>query len=268
VAFPKILMLALSPIQYLLGALSGGAVGMSLGLFGGGGSILAVPLLVYLVGLTDPHIAIGTSAVAVALNAAANLVVHARRGNVAWRCALIFSAAGVVGAALGSIAGKALDGQHLLLLFALLMLGVAALMFVTRDRTESPSVACTFENAPKTLAFGAGTGAVAGFFGIGGGFLVVPGLVAATGMSMLTAVGSSLVAVTAFGLTTAASYSISGLVDWPLALVFLAGGVLGGTFGALAAARMAPRKGVLNLTFTGLLVIVAAYMALRAIAAV
>lgn len=259
-------MLALTPLQYLLGALSGSAVGLSLGLFGGGGSILAVPLLVYLVGLADPHIAIGTSAVAVAANAATNLIVHARRRNVVWRCALIYSAAGVVGAALGSIAGKALDGQHLLLLFSLLMFAVAAMMFLTRNRTENPAVTCTLENAPRTLAFGAGSGAVAGFFGIGGGFLIVPGLVAATGMSLLNAVGSSLVAVTAFGLTTAVSYGASGLVDWPLALVFVLGGALGGMLGALAAGRMARRRGTLNIAFTGLIVAVAAYMGLRALA--
>ncbi|MBN9348076.1 MAG: sulfite exporter TauE/SafE family protein [Devosia sp.] len=260
-------MIALSPIQYLLGALSGSAVGLSLGLFGGGGSILAVPLLVYLVGLSDPHVAIGTSAVAVAANALSNLVVHARRGNVAWRCALIYSAAGVVGAALGSIVGKALDGQHLLLLFSLLMFAIAALMFLSRNRQEKAAVACTLENAPKTLAFGAGTGAVAGFFGIGGGFLIVPGLVAATGMSLLSAVGSSLVAVSAFGLTTAVSYGASGLVDWPLAAVFVACGAVGGRLVALAAGHLARRRGALNTAFTALIVIVATYMSIRAIGA-
>ena len=260
-------MIALTPIQYLLGALSGSAVGLSLGLFGGGGSILAMPLLVYLVGLSDPHVAIGTSAVAVAANALTNLVPHARRGNVAWRCALIYSAAGVLGATLGSIIGKALNGQHLLLLFALLMFAVAAMMFFSRNRRENTAVVCTVENAPKTLAFGAGTGIVAGFFGIGGGFLIVPGLVAATGMSLLNAVGSSLVAVGAFGLTTAISYSASGLVDWPLAAAFVAGGAVGGSLGALAANQLARRRGTLNTAFTALIVVVATYMSIRAIAA-
>lgn len=260
-------MFALTPLQYLLGAVSGGAVGVSLGLFGGGGSILAVPLLVYLVGVADPHIAIGTSAVAVAANALTNLFVHARRRNVAWRCALVYSAAGVAGAALGSIAGKALDGQHLLLLFSLLMFGVAGMMFLTRNRRESTAAACTLANAPKTLAYGAGTGVVAGFFGIGGGFLIVPGLLAATGMSLLNAVGTSLVAVTAFGLTTAVSYGASGLVDWPLAAVFIVGGAAGGSVGAFAASQLAKRPGALNNAFTALIVIVAAYMSIRALAA-
>jgi uncharacterized membrane protein YfcA len=261
------LAFTLTPLQYLLGALSGSAVGLSLGLFGGGGSILAVPLLVYVVGLANPHIAIGTSAVAVAANAATNLIVHARRGNVVWRCALIYSLAGVAGAALGSIAGKALDGSHLLLLFALLMFVVAGMMFVTRNRKETEAVACTVENAPRTMGFGFGSGAIAGFFGIGGGFLIVPGLVAATGMSLLHAVGSSLVAVTAFGLTTAVSYGMSGLVDWPLAIVFVGGGAIGGMLGALVASQMARRRGALNYAFVGLIVIVAGYMTVRSIMA-
>ena len=100
----------LEPIQYLLGLFSGGLVGFTLGLFGGGGSILAVPLMVYLVGVSSPHLAIGTSALAVAANAATNLITHARSGNVRWRCAAIYSAAGIAGAFLGSTLGKALDG--------------------------------------------------------------------------------------------------------------------------------------------------------------
>src|SRR5690606_30482063 len=80
----------LEPVQFLLGAVSGGVVGFTLGLFGGGGSILAVPLMVYLVGVPLPHVAIGTSAFAVAVNAAFNLFAHARRGNVIWRCAIMY----------------------------------------------------------------------------------------------------------------------------------------------------------------------------------
>src|ERR1700761_4123223 len=107
-------------VQYGLGAASGVFVGFTLGLVGGGGSILAVPLIVYLVGVSDPHLAIGTSAVAVAANAAINLVTHARAGTVKWRCASLFALSGVVGAFIGSTIGKAIDGQKLLFLFALL----------------------------------------------------------------------------------------------------------------------------------------------------
>ena len=118
----------LSLTQGALGLASGSLVGFSLGLVGGGGSILAVPLLVYLVGVSDPHAAIGTSAIAVAANAAANLANHARAGNVKWRCASVFAAAGVAGAFLGSTLGKIVEGQKLLALFAIVMMVVGGLM--------------------------------------------------------------------------------------------------------------------------------------------
>jgi uncharacterized protein len=102
--------MVLSMMQTALAVISGSIVGYSLGLVGGGGSILAVPLLVYVVGLDNPHVAIGTSAIAVALNAATNLAMHARAENVKWRCALVFAAAGIVGDYFGSTLGK-MDGR-------------------------------------------------------------------------------------------------------------------------------------------------------------
>ncbi|MBU1306105.1 MAG: sulfite exporter TauE/SafE family protein [Alphaproteobacteria bacterium] len=257
----------LEPIQYILGALSGSLVGFTLGLFGGGGSILAVPLMVYVVGVPVAHMAIGTSAFAVAANAASNLVAHARRGNVLWRCAIIYTIAGVAGAFVGSTLGKAMDGDKLLFLFAMLMLVVGVLMFRGRGDLGTPGVACNREKVPKVLGFGALTGALSGFFGIGGGFLIVPGLVASTGMPMLSAIGSSLVAVTAFGLTTAISYAFSGFVDWPLAAVFIGGGVLGGLVGTRVAGLLSERKGVLKSAFAGLVIVVAIYMAARTVGA-
>jgi uncharacterized membrane protein YfcA len=235
-------------------------VGFTLGLVGGGGSILAVPLMVYLVGVPTPHVAIGTSALAVAVNAAANLVPHARAGNVKWRCAGIFAAAGVAGAWAGSSLGKAFDGDRLLFLFALLMLVVGTLMLKGRDAIGNPAVRLNRENAPRIIGFGAVTGLFSGFFGIGGGFLIVPGLIASSGMPMLNAVASSLVAVTAFGLTTSVNYARSGLIDWPLAAAFIAGGILGGLVGTLAARRLSARKGLLNSIFAGLIFAVAGYM--------
>ena len=130
--------LIISTMQGVLGLASGALVGFSLGLVGGGGSILAVPLMVYVVGVSDPHLAIGTSAIAVAANAALNLSNHARNGTVRWSCALMFAAAGMVGAFIGSIFGKMLDGQKLLALFALLMLVIAVLMLKTRTRIGVP----------------------------------------------------------------------------------------------------------------------------------
>ena len=252
--------LTLTAIQYLLGAGAGSIVGFSLGLVGGGGSILAVPLMVYLVGVTNPHVAIGTSALAVAATAGVNLIGHARRGNVKWRCAGLFAAAGVVGAYFGSTLGKAFDGQKLLALFAILMLVIAALMLRARSTEGDAAVVLNRGNAPKLLGTGGITGLLSGFFGIGGGFLIVPGLMASTRMPILYAVGSSLVAVTVFGLTTALNSARSGLVDWGLAGVFIAGGVVGGLLGGRLASRLSARKGMLNLVFAGLIIVVAIYM--------
>jgi uncharacterized membrane protein YfcA len=259
--------LTLTLVQYLLGIGSGALVGFVLGLVGGGGSILAVPLIVYLVGVKNPHLAIGTSAFAVAANAATGLVHHARAGHVQWRCAGLFALCGIAGAAAGSTLGKAFDGHKLLFLFALLMIGVGVLMLRRRAIPDNSEVKLGRENAGKLVGYGLGTGAFAGFFGIGGGFLIVPGLIAATGMSMISAVGSSLVAVTAFGLTTAINYSLSGLVDWALAFAFIGGGFIGSLAGTQLAQRLSTERGRLAAVFAVLIFIVAAYMLWKSAAA-
>lgn len=257
----------LDPIHSALGLGAGGLVGFTLGLVGGGGSILAVPLMVYLVGVAQPHVAIGTSALAVAANAVTNLAIHARQGTVKWRCAAMFALAGVLGAFAGSSLGKALDGQKLLFLFALLMLGVGAIMLKKRNDPGLPDVQCRRENAPRVMGFGLGTGLFSGFFGIGGGFLIVPALMASTAMPMRNAVGSSLLAVTAFGLTAAGNYALSGLVDWWLAALFIAGGAVGGLAGAALSKRLSATKGALNMLFAALILVVALYMLWRSAAA-
>lgn len=257
----------LDTIQYVLGAGSGVLVGFVLGLVGGGGSILAVPLMVYLVGVPSPHVAIGTSAFAVAVNAATGLASHAQAGTVKWRCAAMFAAAGVAGALVGSSAGKAFDGERLLFLFAIVMVVVGILMLRGRGKSGNPDAGCDRKNARKVLGYGLGTGAFSGFFGIGGGFLIVPGLVASTGMPMINAIGSSLVAVTAFGLTTSLNYALSGLVDWLLAAAFIGGGVLGGVAGARLAKRLSGAHGRLTTIFAILIFVVAAYMLWKSAAA-
>ena len=250
----------------MLGAGSGSLVGFSLGLVGGGGSILAVPLLVYVVGVSSPHIAIGTSAVAVAVNAALGLFGHARAGTVKWACASVFAIAGVAGAYLGSTLGKMFDGQRLLALFAVLMIVVGTLMLIRRNGEGDETVHLNAGNSVALVGLGLGAGMLSGFFGIGGGFLIVPALILATGMPILSAVGSSLVAVTAFGLTTAINYAYSGLVDWPLATIFITGGALGSFFGSRLARHLASKRGVLNALFAGLIFAVAVYMLARTLA--
>lgn len=246
-----------------LTVLSGSLVGFSLGLIGGGGSILAVPLLLYVVGVSDPHTAIGTSALAVAANAFANLAQHARAGTVKWPCAATFAASGVVGALVGSTIGKAVNGESLLFLFALVMIVVGVSMLRKRGSEGDPDVHIDKTIAARLVVIGFLTGAVSGFFGIGGGFLIVPGLLLGSGMAMLNAIGSSLFSVGAFGLTTAANYALSGLVDWTVAALFIAGGVVGGFAGMKAAVRLSTRKGALTNIFAGVLFAVAAYMLYR-----
>lgn len=249
----------LNTLQYGLGAASGGLVGFSLGLIGGGGSIMAVPLMVYLVGVPSPHIAIGTSALTVAANACAGLVSHARAGTVKWRCGLIYAGAGIAGALIGSTLGKAFDGQKLLFLFALVMVAAGVLMLWKRKASYIEGAECNRQNASAVLSYGLGSGLFSGFFGIGGGFLIVPGLVASTRMPMINAVGTSLLAVTAFSLITALNYAFSKLIDWSLAGVFVAGGTIGALSGT-ALAHQLSSKCQLTSVFAALVFTVAAYM--------
>jgi len=251
--------------EILLALLSGGLIGIVLGLVGGGGSILAVPLLVYVVGVSSAHAAIGTAAVAVAANAAVSLTGHARAGMVKWPCALVFAAAGVIGAGLGAEIGKAVDGTRLLLLFGLLMVGVGLSMLRKRRREDDPDVRLSRDTAgallPRLVPMGLGVGLAAGFFGIGGGFLIVPALIAATAMPFAYAVGTSLVIVTALVLTTASSYALSGYVDWPLTALLILGGAGGAAGGILLGRRLAAHKALFERAFAVLVIAVGIYVA-------
>ncbi len=258
-------------MQWILAFCAGALVGMVLGVIGGGGSILAVPLLLYLVGLRSPHVAIGTSAVAVAFSAAMNLLLHARRGTVKWRCAALFSVAGVLGAWAGATLGKATDGQRLIALFGVVMLLVAALSVLRRTDGRAADVHLDAASArhlgPRLVTTGFGTGLASGFFGIGGGFLIVPGLMFATDMPMLCAVSSSLLAVATFALTTAVAYAASGLVDWPVAAAFVAGGVLGGIPGTRLAGVLAGKRRALGFAFAAVVMLVGIYMVAKGLPA-
>ena len=218
--------------QLLLALLSGALVSFLLGLFGGGGSMLALPLLVHVVAVRSPHIAIGISAASVAANALINLGLYARRHTVKWRCASVFSLSGLMGAAAGSALGKTVDGASLLTIFGVVMIAVGALMMRKRQSPEQPDVRLTLASArklaPPLIALGFAVGAASGFFGIGGGFLITPALMWATDMPIAMAIGTSLVAVSAFGATTAVSYAHSGMIDWPLTGLFVLGGAIGG----------------------------------------
>lgn len=255
----------MSLVQPVAAILSGALVGFTLGLIGGGGSIMATPLLLYVVGL-QPHVAIGTGALAVSVNSFINFGGHARAGHVRWRSAILFAVLGVAGAAAGSSLGKVFDGQRLLFLFAILMVVVGVTMLRRGRHPDKASSADEVSTAASVIKFGAAAllvGGLSGFFGIGGGFLIVPGLLFATGMPMLFAIGSSLLAVGSFGLTTAVNYAVSGLIDWPVAAEYIAGGVVGGLLGMRLCAHLAPRKAALNQVFAALVFVVAGYMLYR-----
>jgi uncharacterized protein len=247
--------------------ISGSLVGFVLGLTGGGGSILSVPLLVYVVGVKSPHLAIGTSAIVVALSSLSSLLWHARAGNVCWPCAAVFTVFGIAGAALGSTLGKQCDGQRLLVLFGGLMLAVAVLMLRKRGSGGTGLVPLSSESArrffPRLAAYGAGTGLLSGFFGIGGGFLIVPGLIAAVDLPLLLAVGSSLVSVTAFAATTGANYALSGLIGWKLVTVFVTGGVMGSLLGGRIAVHLAQKKQLLSQVFSAIVASTGLYVITR-----
>ncbi|WP_395371773.1 sulfite exporter TauE/SafE family protein [Komagataeibacter diospyri] len=252
-------------LHTLLGLCSGGAIGFTLGLVGGGGSILAVPLLLYVVGIADPHRAIGTSALAVTINALCSLASHARSGNVAWNCAALFASAGMLGALAGAACGKVVNGQHLLFLFALVMIAVGALMArgCHQPQQTQPQQVTMRTTSMPVMAYGIATGFCSGFFGIGGGFLIVPALLAATGMPMLNAIATSLVAVCAFGLTTSISYAVAGMVDLPMVGILVAGGVAGSAGGTKLARHLGRHPQRLRMIFAYLIFIVAFYMMWR-----
>lgn len=250
-------------MQTFAALLSGGAVGFSLGIIGGGGSILAVPLLLYVVGVHDAHVAIGTSALAVAVNAFVNLISHWRAGNVHWPCAVIFGSSGAVGAVIGSTLGKLVPGENLLFLFALVMIAAGIAMLRQRAGTGEAYRQVTSRIALRLASIGLAAGTISGFFGIGGGFLIVPGIMFGGGLPILNAIGSSLFAVGTFGLTTAVNYALSGFVDWGIAAEFILGGAIGGVLGLRAAVRLSTKKRALNHLFAVMVFVGAAYMLVR-----
>ena len=254
-------------VQLMLAVLSGGVVALLLTVFGGGGSVLAVPLLLYVVGVQDPHVAIGASAAGVALNALTALTGQARAGRVRWPCALLFAGTGSVGAFVGSSVAKAIDGHALLIFFALAMGLVALAMLRPNAPVGAEAVRLTRAMAPRLAVSGTGVGLAAGFFGIGGGFLIVPGLMGAAGMTLALAQASSLVSVAAFGATTAANYALSGLIDWPIVAAMAAGGTVGTLAGLPIARRLGANAVLGRRLFAGLILIVAVYVGIKALTA-
>jgi uncharacterized membrane protein YfcA len=251
-------------LQSLLALLSGALVSVLLGLFGGGGSMLALPLLLNVVGVPSAHVAIGISTAAVSANALTNLGIHAHQNTVKWPCAALFALSGVVGAAAGAMLGKSVNGQALLIVFGVLTVFVGSLMLRKQPSIGRPDVRLTRQSAPtlapRLIGLGFAIGAASGFFGIGGGFLITPALMWATDMPLAMAIGSSLVAVSAFGATTALSYASSGLMDWRLTAFFALGGLAGGLAGSRLTTRLATRTRALRPLFAAFVIAAGVYV--------
>ncbi|MEQ9504894.1 MAG: sulfite exporter TauE/SafE family protein [Hyphomonas sp.] len=257
-------MMELTVPVILAALLSGALIGLFLGTFGGGGSVLAAPLLLYAVGVAEPHLAIGTSAAAVAAIALVSLTGHWREGRVKWPCATVFAVAGFAGSLIGSTLALRVPGDWLLFAFAFAMAAIGLSMLRQPKSEGDPDVHLTPKLVARIAPMGLGVGGAAGFFGIGGGFLIVPGLMAATGMTLANATASSLVSVVVFGTATAANYAVHGEVDLRLVGLLLAGGALGGGIGVLISRALASRVRLARSGFAVMIVVVAVYVGWKA----
>lgn len=262
-------------MRALLASPLGLLIGLSLGALGGGGSILAVPALVYAAG-QSAKAATATSLVLVAITSFIGLIPHWRAGRVRWTAGLLFGLAGIGGSLLGSHWNNAVDPDVLLLAFSGLMV-VAGVAMVRRLRRPvaparslsaaaapafgSPAVHVDLVTAAKVLAAGSGVGLLTGFFGVGGGFVIVPALVLALGFSMPEAVGTSLLVITVNSLVALTTRLHNGHLEWRVIVPFTVASIVGVVIGGrLAGSRDASS---LQRWFIGLLFVVAGYTAVK-----
>lgn len=210
------------------------AVGVSLGLLGGGGSILAVPLLVYVAGLESKE-AIATSLFVVGVTSLAALVPHARAGRVRWRTGLVFGAATMLGAYAGGRLAEFIPGTVLLIAFSLMMLATAVAMIRGRREVKERDGGM---RVGLVLAEGGVVGLVTGMVGAGGGFLVVPALVLLGGLPMSAAVGTSLLVIAMKSFAGLGGYLASVQIDWGLAAAVTGAAVVGSLVGGTLTGRI------------------------------
>lgn len=247
-------------------------VGVVVGALGAGGGILSVPVLVYLLG-QEPHAASAGSLVIVGLTALTSLIPHARAGRVRWRDGLIFGVLSSVGTILGSRLSVMVNSQILMLLFGVLLIGVGIMMIRKARRTAAPAKERLTEvrvegtdgavstakrgSLPMLILCSTATGFLTGFFGVGGGFAVVPMLVLALGFGMREASSTSLLVMTiasATGLLSRIGTDIH--VDWAIVLLFAVASMIGGQIGAPASRKV--KESTLTLLFGILLLLVSA----------
>jgi uncharacterized membrane protein YfcA len=242
----------------ILALVAGGVIGLALGALGGGGSVLAVPALIYLLGFT-PAAATTASLVIVTVTSATALAAHAREGGVRWRGGALFAAAGLVPAALGGAVAGHLPSGLLTAAFAV----VAGLAAVRMLRPSAAVPDATPPRPGRIAGTGAGLGAVTGVLGVGGGFLAVPALVSVVGLRMRAAVGTSLLVITVNSLAAlAARAGAAESLDWSVVAPFAGAAVLGAWDGKRLAAKVS--GGGLQRIFACLLLAVAAFMLIDA----
>ncbi|MEV7543576.1 sulfite exporter TauE/SafE family protein [Streptomyces sp. NPDC089915] len=242
---------------FILALAAGAVIGLALGALGGGGSVLAVPALIYLLGFS-PVEATTASLAVVTLTSAAALAAHARDGQVRWRTGLLFAAAGLGPAVLGGALAARIPAAVLTGGFAV----VAALAAGSLLRTAPPAAAAP-SGPGRAAAAGAGLGAVTGVLGVGGGFLAVPALVGVVGVRMRAATATSLLVITVNSLAALATRAgkVPGL-DWGVVAPFAGAAVLGAWDGKRLAARASAAG--LQRAFALVLLAVAAFMLLDA----
>ncbi|MFJ6078337.1 sulfite exporter TauE/SafE family protein [Pseudarthrobacter sp. NPDC092419] len=214
-------------------------IGLSLGVLGGGGSILTVPILVYVAGFEAKE-AIAASLFVVGVTSAVSVISHARGGRVMWRTGLIFGAAGMAGAFVGGLLGGHIPGQILLIAFAIMMVATSVAMLRGRTKKNDGGAAPVKRELPlgRVLLDGAIVGLVTGLVGAGGGFLVVPALALLGGLPMSVAVGTSLVVIAMKSFAGLAGYLTTVQLDWGITLGVTAAAIVGSLIGAKLAGRI------------------------------
>jgi uncharacterized membrane protein YfcA len=222
--------------QLVIDVLLGFAIGVSLGLLGGGGSILTVPALVYVVG-QSPQAAVTASLMIVGANSAMGAFMHREQGTLNWKVALVFGGVGMAAAYLSAGWSKLLPPAALMILFALLMLVVGLFMILKPQPTRQDGAG---RGWLVTIVSGAGVGVLTGFLGVGGGFLIVPALVMLVGLPIRQAVGTSLVVIAMNSLAGFLGHLGGPPIDLPVVAIFVAAGLTGALVGARLARVIHP----------------------------
>lgn len=239
----------------LLGLALGFGIGGSLGLLGGGGSILTVPALVYLVGQT-PQVAVMTSLAIVGANSAMGAFFHRAQGTLNWRVALLFGGAGMATAYVAAGFSDRLSPDAIMVAFAALMLVIGLLLIFRRPPRDG--VEPEHLSLWKIVASGAAVGLLTGVLGVGGGFLIVPALVMLVGLPMQQAVGTSLVVIAMNSLAGFMGHLGDGALDVPSLAVFVAAGLAGTFAGARLAHRLPAAR--LRQAFAGFVILLAIFL--------